>query len=69
MSENPLRNLPSVDQLLQHPLLQQVVAQASRSSVVKKVRETLDEVRERVVTATEEAHVPTPQEIVDTVTN
>lgn len=67
MSDNPLRNLPSVDQLLQNPMIQQLVQQASRSSVVQKVRDTLDEVRQKVTETASEAHVPSPQEIVDRV--
>jgi len=67
MVENPLRNLPSVDQLLNHPKLQKMVAQVSHSAVVQKVRTVLDGVRETVTTATGEAHIPTPQEIVETV--
>lgn len=67
MSDNPLRNLPSVDQLLQNPMIQQLVQQASRSSVVQKVRETLDDVRQKVTETASEAHVPSPQEIVDRV--
>ncbi len=67
MVENPLRNLPSVDQLLNHPKLQKMVAQVSHSAVVQKVRSVLDGVRETVTTATGEAHIPTPQEIVETV--
>ncbi|MBL8891114.1 MAG: L-seryl-tRNA(Sec) selenium transferase [Planctomycetaceae bacterium] len=67
MVENPLRNLPSVDQLLNHPQLQKLVGQVSHSAVVQKVRTVLDTVREKVTTAAAEAHVPTPQEIVETV--
>ena len=67
MPENPLRSLPSVDQLLQNPMLQQLVDQASRNSVVKKVRETLDDIRQRVSNTTDEVRVPTAQEIVDSV--
>lgn len=65
--ENPLRNLPSVDQLLNHPKLQKMVEQVSHSAVVQKVRTVLDGVREKVTTAAGEAHIPSPQEIVETV--
>jgi len=67
MADNPLRNLPSVDQLLQHPLLQQFATQASRTAVVQKVRSVLDDVRAAVSAAAEETHVPSPQEIIETV--
>jgi L-seryl-tRNA(Ser) seleniumtransferase len=67
MVENPLRNLPSVDQLLNHPKLQKLVSQVSHSAVVQKVRSVLDNVRETVTTAAGEAHIPTPQEIVESV--
>jgi L-seryl-tRNA(Ser) seleniumtransferase len=67
MVENPLRNLPSVDQLLHHPLLQNMVGQVSHSAVVQKVRSVLDNVRDTVTTAAGDAHVPSPQEIVETV--
>ena len=67
MVENPLRNLPSVDQLLNHPKLQKMVEQVSHSAVVQKVRSVLDGVRESVTAAAGEAHIPTPQEIVETV--
>lgn len=67
MSENPLRNLPSVDQLLQHPLLQPFVQQASRNAVVQRVRSVLDDVRHAVSSKEGPTAVPTPQEIADTV--
>lgn len=67
MVDNPLRNLPSVDQLLGHPLLQKMVDQVSHSAVTQKVRTVLDQVREGVLAATGEVHVPTPQEIAERV--
>lgn len=67
MVDNPLRNLPSVDQLLNHPKLQKMVDQVSHSAVVQKVRSVLDNVRETVTSAAGDAHIPTPQEIVETV--
>ncbi len=67
MVDNPLRNLPSVDQLLNHPKLQKMVDQVSHSAVVQKVRSVLDTVRETVTSAAGDAHIPTPQEIVETV--
>jgi len=67
MIENPLRHLPSVDQLLQNPMLKTVVEQASRTAVVQKVRGVLDDVRRQVASATSEVLVPTPDQIAQTV--
>lgn len=67
MIENPLRNLPSVDQLLQNPVLKTVVQQASRTAVVQKVRGVLDDVRKQVTGAASEVSIPTPDQIAETV--
>ncbi len=48
MSENPLRDLPSVSRLLDHPRADEAIRQFGRSLVVEALRETLDETRARI---------------------
>jgi L-seryl-tRNA(Ser) seleniumtransferase len=51
MSPNPLRNLPSVHELLESPPLRTLVERISQSAVVSTVRTVLEEVRHEVQTA------------------
>ncbi|HTM10254.1 MAG TPA: L-seryl-tRNA(Sec) selenium transferase [Verrucomicrobiae bacterium] len=46
--KNLLRELPSVDRLLNHPRCQSLLAQTSREFVTQQCRELLDEVREAI---------------------
>lgn len=68
--DNPLRHLPSVNELLENPQIRQLVDKASHNAVVDGVRNVLDDVRSRVrETAASDFKVPSPSEIVDTVVN
>lgn len=46
--DNPLRMLPAVDTLLNHPQTATLIAEYGRSAVVDALRDTLDSLRERV---------------------
>lgn len=65
--QNPLRNLPSVTDLLKTPVLSSVVDKVSHSTVVSAARRVLDEVRSQVKSAADAMPVPSPQEIADRV--
>ncbi len=60
-----LRNIPSVNELLDSPALKQVVGRANRTSVVSGVRHFLDNFRTEVQNATSDIHVPTPAELAE----
>ena len=60
---NIFRNLPSVNQLLESPQLKQMVDNVSHNVVVDGVRSFLDELRQQVSEAAEEATIPTPNEL------
>ena len=51
MSLNPLRNLPSVNDLLDSPPLRRLVDRLSRNVVVSAARALLDETRHEVQNA------------------
>ena len=58
MSPNPLRNIPSVGELLESPQLKGLVDRISRNAVVGAVRTVLDEMRTEVQTAAAEMTLP-----------
>ena len=58
MSPNPLRNIPSVGELLDAPPLKALVDRISRNAVVSAVRKVLDEMRTEVHTAAAEMTLP-----------
>ena len=58
MSPNPLRNIPSVGELLDAPPLKALVDRISRNAVVGAVRKVLDEMRVEVQTAAAEMSLP-----------
>ena len=62
---NIFRNLPSVNQLLEHPRLKEVVENVNHRVVVDGVRTFLDDLRDQVTAATEDVSIPTPQELAD----
>ena len=62
---NVLRNLPSVNELLENPALKQVVDRVNHNVVVSGVRSFLDNLRHEVQTATAERHVPSPSELAE----
>ena len=56
--ENPLRNLPSVNQLLDNPALKTLVESANRTVVVSGVRSFLDQMRDQISDRTQlDSHV------------
>jgi L-seryl-tRNA(Ser) seleniumtransferase len=58
MSPNPLRNIPSVSELLDSPPLKALVDRINRNAVVSAVRKVLDEMRMEVQTAAAEMTLP-----------
>ena len=63
--QNPLRNLPSVNQLLESEPLKKMVQTVNHSVVANGVRTFLDDLRTTVSSATEDVTIPTPQEIAE----
>ncbi len=62
---NPFRKLPSVNQLLESPQLKSLVDTANHNVVVSGVRTFMDRLRDQISTATEDVHIPTPQELAE----
>ncbi len=62
---NPFRNLPSVNQLLESEPLKKMVESVNHRVVVSRVRSFLDDLRVQVNQATEDVHIPTPNEIAE----
>lgn len=65
--ENPFRNLPSVNDLLETPVLKKVVDTVSHNVVVDNVRSFLDEMRTKIKDKKEEYNVPTASELASTI--
>ncbi len=64
---NPLRNLPSVSQLLESPPLKKMVDTVSHNTVVGGVRTVLGSLRDRVSSATEDINIPSANELAETI--
>lgn len=62
---NPLRRIPSVNELLESPPLRGLVKRASRGVVVSGVREFLDDLRSEVQSTTADIHVPSPSDLAE----
>jgi L-seryl-tRNA(Ser) seleniumtransferase len=62
---NVLRNIPSVNELLENPTLQRLVQRANRNVVVHGVREFLDNLRAEVQSATADIKLPTAGELAE----
>jgi len=62
---NVLKNIPSVNELLDSPPLRKLVDRANRSVVVSGVRRFLDNLRSDVQTATADIKVPSPGELAE----
>lgn len=62
---NVLKNIPSVNELLDSPPLRKLVDRANRSVVVSGVRRFLDNLRSDVQTATADLKVPSPGELAE----
>ncbi|NLX97379.1 MAG: L-seryl-tRNA(Sec) selenium transferase [Rhodopirellula sp.] len=67
MSRNPLRNIPSVNELLESPPLRRLVDRISHNVVVSTVRNVLDEVRSEVQHAATDMTLPSVSELADRV--
>jgi L-seryl-tRNA(Ser) seleniumtransferase len=65
MSPNPLRNIPSVNELLEYPALRKLVDRISHNVVVSTVRTVLDEVRNEVQNAASEMTLPSVSELAE----
>jgi L-seryl-tRNA(Ser) seleniumtransferase len=65
MSLNPLRNIPSVNELLENPSLKTLVDRLSHNTVVNTVRTVLDEMRSEVQTAVGEKTLPNVPELAE----
>jgi L-seryl-tRNA(Ser) seleniumtransferase len=63
MSINPLRNIPSVNELLESPPLRKLRDRISLGAVVSTVRTVLDEVRHEVQSAAAERTLPSVTEL------
>ena len=62
---NVLRNIPSVNELLESPPLQNLVERVNRSVVVSGVRDFLDGLRSEVQSAAAEMKVPNPKDLAE----
>ena len=62
MSENVLRHLPSIDQLLRRDGLRDLIATAGRDAVRDRLREVLAEIRQEIVNANGAAAAPADSE-------
>lgn len=65
MSPNPIRNVPSVNELLENPTVKGLVERINRNTVVGSVRAVLDEVRQEFQTATADRSLPSMSELAD----
>lgn len=62
---NLLRNIPSVNELLESPQLRTVVKKLNRGAVVSGVRDFLTNFREEIQTAVSDVTIPTATELAD----
>ncbi|MHB1033775.1 MAG: L-seryl-tRNA(Sec) selenium transferase [Pirellulales bacterium] len=65
MSPNPLRNIPSVSELLESPALKPLVDKVSHNAVVSGVRSFLDDLRTELQTAVAERQPPNVAELAE----
>ncbi len=65
MMPNPLRNLPSVRDLLESPPLKSLLERISHNAVVSTVRTVLDEVRHEVQTAAADRTLPSVSDLAE----
>ena len=67
MSPNPLRNIPSVNELLENPTLKSLVDRVSHNAVVASVRGVLEEIRGEFQDAAAERTLPSVAELAERV--
>ncbi len=65
MSKNPLRNIPSVNELIENPRLKQLVDRLSHNVVVRTARTVLDEMRGEVQAAASEMTMPSVADLAE----
>ena len=65
MATNPLKNIPSVHELLESPQLRGLVDKVSHNVVVSEVRSFLDNLREDVRTAASEIRLPSASDLAE----
>ncbi len=65
MPPNPLRNIPSVNELLENPSLKKLVDKISHNVVVSTARTMLDEMRSEVRTAASEMTLPSVSDLAE----
>lgn len=65
MATNPLKNIPSVHELLESEPLRKLVDKVSHNVVVNEVRSFLDNLRDDVREATSEVKLPTPADLAE----
>ena len=63
--QNPLRSIPSVNELLENPQLANLVDRISHNVVVTEVRGFLDRLREDVQSTASDMNIPTPSELAE----
>ncbi|MCA9121206.1 MAG: L-seryl-tRNA(Sec) selenium transferase [Planctomycetaceae bacterium] len=63
--QNPLRSIPSVNELLERPELKNLVDRVSHNVVVTEVRGFLERLREDVQSTASEMNIPTPGELAE----
>ncbi|HLA84830.1 MAG TPA: L-seryl-tRNA(Sec) selenium transferase [Thermoguttaceae bacterium] len=68
MSPHPLRNIPSIHELLEHPALKTLAERLHPAAVLSTVRVVLDEVAAEVHTAATEKSLPSAAELVERIT-
>jgi len=65
MPSNPLRNLPSIHDLLENPTIKSLTDRISRNAAVSTVRTVLDEVRHEVQTAAADRTLPSVTDLAE----
>lgn len=65
MPVNPLRNLPSIGELLEYPALKRAVNRVTPNVVVARVRSFLDELRQDLQTVAHEVPLPSVSELAE----
>ncbi len=65
MSNNPLRNIPSVNDLLETPPLRRLMDKVSRNVVVSEVRSFLDRLRDDLQQRAHDLGIPSAAELAD----
>ena len=69
MSPNPLRNIPSVSELLENPSLKSLVKRINYSTLASTTRTVLDELRSEVQTMASQRTMPDVSELAERIVN